>query len=50
VGRGGFMKEIKVMVYGRWISYTSVKQNYETFCNCFKWVGRRLGGETMGAM
>jgi hypothetical protein len=35
----GWMKEIKVMVYGRWTLYSYMKQNTETSCNYFKWGG-----------
>jgi hypothetical protein len=34
------MKEIKVRVCGWWTSYTQMKQNEETSCNCFNW-GRK---------
>jgi hypothetical protein len=37
------MKEIKMRVYGGWTSYTYMKQNKETSCNCFKWGGERVG-------
>jgi hypothetical protein len=30
------MKEIKARVYGRWTSYTYMKQNKATSCNCSK--------------
>jgi hypothetical protein len=43
------MKEIKVRVYGGWTSYTYMKQNKETSCNCFKW-GRRGARGKDGAM
>jgi hypothetical protein len=26
-----------VRLYGRWTSYTYMKQNEEIFCNCFMW-------------
>jgi hypothetical protein len=42
--RGG-MKEIKVKVYGGWISYTYMKWNKDSSCNCFKWVRERVKGE-----
>jgi hypothetical protein len=32
-----WMKEMKVTIYGRWTSYIYMKQNKETYCNCFKW-------------
>jgi hypothetical protein len=31
------MKEIKVRVYDWWTSYTYMKLNKETSCNCFNW-------------
>jgi hypothetical protein len=33
------------MVYGRWTSYTYMKQNYETSCNCFGCGGEGVEGE-----
>jgi hypothetical protein len=47
---GRLMKAIKVREYGLWTSYTYMKQNYETSCNCFKWCRDRVqwgdgGGE-----
>jgi hypothetical protein len=32
------------MVYGRWSSYTCMKQNYKTSCNCFKCGGEEAKG------
>jgi hypothetical protein len=42
------MKEIKVIVYGRWASYTYIKQNLETSCNCFKRSGEGVEGRDNG--
>jgi hypothetical protein len=42
------MKEIKERVYGAWTSYTYMKYNKETSCNCFKWGGRGLRGPEDG--
>jgi hypothetical protein len=39
------MKEIKVRVDGGWTSYTCMKQNKETSCNCIKWGGECFKGE-----
>jgi hypothetical protein len=33
------MKEMKVREFGGWTSYTYMKQNKETSCNCFKYSG-----------
>jgi hypothetical protein len=41
------MKEIKVRVYGRWTSYTCMKQKKKISCNCFN-VGRGLKGRDDG--
>jgi hypothetical protein len=43
------MKEIKVRVYGGWISYTYMKQNNETSCNCVKWGREGLRGRDGGS-
>jgi hypothetical protein len=37
-----------VTVYGRWTSYTCMKQNEETSHNCFKWGGEEVEGERYG--
>jgi hypothetical protein len=42
------MKEIKVMGYGWWTSYTYMKQDEETSCNCFKWGGEGIDGTDDG--
>jgi hypothetical protein len=39
------MKEIKVRVCGEWTSFTYVKQNKETSCNCFNWGREGVEGE-----
>jgi hypothetical protein len=44
------MKEIKVIVCGWWTSYTYMKQNKETSCNCFKWGGEGLRGRDGGSV
>jgi hypothetical protein len=36
---------MKVRVCGRWTSYTYMKWNKETSCNCFKWGGEGVVGE-----
>jgi hypothetical protein len=48
VGGEGWMKEIKVRVYDWWTSYTYMKQNKETSCNCFKWSWEGVGGRDDG--
>jgi hypothetical protein len=42
---GVLVKEIKVRVYGGWTSYTYMKRNKETSCNCFKWGREGFEGE-----
>jgi hypothetical protein len=39
------MMEIKVRVYGGWTSYTYMKKNKETSCDCVKWGREVVEGE-----
>jgi hypothetical protein len=39
------MKEFEVMVDSRWISYTYMKENKETSCNCVRWGEEGSEGE-----
>jgi hypothetical protein len=42
------MEEMKEREYDWWISYTYMKYNDETFCNCFKWDEEGLVGGDVG--
>jgi hypothetical protein len=39
------MEEMKVGECGGWTSYTYMKHNKETSCNCFKWGGEGVEEE-----
>jgi hypothetical protein len=44
---GGWTKEIKVREYGWWTSYTYMRKNNETSCNCFMWSVDGVEGERL---
>jgi hypothetical protein len=44
------MEEMMVREYGGWTSYTYMKSNKETSCNCFKWGGEGAEGRDGGVI